>query len=189
MGLHTAGQIKARLTEHGNFLATEVQTLSGQNVYLCFHCHKCTSGCPVVNAMAFGPDRILRMVALNQHEEILNSRDIWICSGCFTCGIRCPNEINISAVMDALRQIAVREGFAPAERDAYLFHRLFLTVVQYLGRSHEAIMLGLFKILSQVPFLNDMQAGLGLFLRGKIPILPPRSGAVREVRKIYQRSR
>jgi heterodisulfide reductase subunit C len=182
-------QYKAQRTDLGYTLASQVRHLSGQNIHLCFHCHKCTAGCPVVNAMTYGPDRILRMVALNQREAVLNNRDIWLCAGCFTCLTRCPNEIDISGVMDALRQVSVKEGFSPGERDTFLFHRLFLNVVEYLGRSHEAIMLGLFKVLSQVPFLNDMKAGLGLFLRGKIPIMPPKTGAVTEVRKIYQRSR
>ncbi len=174
-------------------LASEVKRLSGQNVELCFHCHKCTAGCPVLgaspDAMVYGPDRILRMVALGQNETLLRSRDIWLCAGCFTCATRCPNNIDISAVMDALRQIAVAGGYAAGERDALLFHNLFLGVVRRMGRSHEALMLGLFKVLSHTPFMNDLGAGLGLFVRGKVPILPHRSGkAAREVRQIFLQS-
>jgi heterodisulfide reductase subunit C len=179
----------AQRTNIKQTLSAQVQHISGQKVELCFQCHKCSAGCPIVDAMLFSPDRILRMVALNQRDAVLCNRDIWLCVGCFTCGTRCPNNINICAVMDALRQVAVTEGYSAGERDAFLFHRLFLSVVEYLGRSHEAIMLGMFKLLSQVPILSDMKAGLGLFLRGKIPILPPRSGAVAEVRRIYQRSK
>jgi heterodisulfide reductase subunit C len=178
------------LSMHGGHnLALLVNQLSGQNVNLCYQCHKCAAGCPVVGAMALGPDRIVRMVALNQRDGVLLNRDIWLCAGCFTCWTRCPNEINISAVMDALRQIAIDENYSVAERDAILFHRLFLGVIEYLGRSHEAFTLGGFKVLSQVPIHRDLKAGLGLFLRGKIPILPQRTGAMNEVRKIFQRSK
>jgi len=91
--------------------------------------------------------------------------------------------------MDALRQIAVQQGYPAAERDVLLFHRLFLGVVSQLGRSHEAAMLGLFKVLSHVPLMNDVGAGVGLFLRGKVPLLPktPRNRA--EIRQIFDRSR
>lgn len=184
-----AMQDNAYNTDGGNNLALLVHQLSGQNVNLCYQCHKCAAGCPVLSAMALGPDRILRMVALNQRDGVLLHGDIWLCAGCFTCWTRCPNEINISAVMDALRQIAIAEDYSVPERDAILFHRLFLGAVEYLGRSHEAITLGGFKILSQVPIHRDLKAGLGLFLRGKIPILPRRIGAMYEVRKIYQRSK
>lgn len=170
-------------------LLSEINCLSGQHVELCYHCHKCTAGCPVVEAMEYGPDRLLRMASLDQYDPILQSRDIWLCAGCFTCATRCPNDIDIAAVMDALRQIALARGYPPGERDALLFHRLFLGVVGRLGRSHEAAMLGLFKVLSHVPLMNDVSAGLGLFLRGKVPLLPKRSGAAAEVREIFRRSR
>ncbi len=170
-------------------LVSETNRLSGETVELCYHCHKCTAGCPVVEAMTYGPDQILRMVALDQREAVLTSKDIWLCAGCFTCATRCPNDIDIAAVMDALRQISLREGYPAGERDALLFHRLFLGVVQRLGRSHEAVMLGMFKVLSHTPLMNDVGAGVGLVLRGKVPILPQRSGAAKEVSKIFKECR
>ena len=170
-------------------LAVEVGRLSGENIELCYHCHKCTAGCPIVASMDYGPDHVLRMVALNQREELLKSRDIWLCAGCFTCASRCPNDIDISAVMDALRQLAVAGGYTIGERDALLFHRLFLGVVQRLGRSHEAATLGLFKILSHTPLTDDLGAGFELFMRGKVPLLPEWSAkAAMEVRQILRRS-
>ena len=170
-------------------LAIETDRLSAQTVELCYHCHKCTAGCPVVEAMEYGPDQLLRMIVLGERQAILSSRDIWLCAGCFTCATRCPNDIDIAAVMDALRQVSVREGYPAGERDALLFHQLFLGVVQRLGRSHEAAMLGLFKVLSHTPLMNDVGAGVGLFLRGKVPVLPGRSGASRAVGAIFKESR
>jgi heterodisulfide reductase subunit C2 len=168
-------------------LTSEVQRLSGQNIDLCYHCHKCTAGCPVVGAMTYGPDRVLRMVALDQGKELYSSRDIWLCSGCFTCATRCPNDIDISAVMDALRQLALREGYPAGERDALLFHRLFMGIVGRIGRSYEAGSLGLFKVLSHTPITDDLGAGYNLFIRGKVPIVPEWSGkAAKGVRKIVQ---
>jgi len=169
-------------------LVSEVNQLSGQQVELCYHCHKCTAGCPVVTEMTYGPDRVLRMISLGELDALLSSLDIWLCAGCYTCATRCPNDIDIAAVMDGLRQIAIRQGQSAAEPDVYLFHRLFLGVVQRLGRSHEAAMLGLFKVMSHVPLMNDMGAGVGLFLRGKVPILPKPSGDTKLIRQIFGRS-
>ena len=80
----------------------QVDTLSEETVELCYHCHKCTAGCPVAVEMEYGPDRILRMIQLGEKERVLTSGDIWLCASCETCGTRCPNEINIADVMDAL---------------------------------------------------------------------------------------
>ena len=40
----------------------EVNRLSGQQIELCYHCHTCTAGCLLSNDMAYGPDRLLRLV-------------------------------------------------------------------------------------------------------------------------------
>lgn len=170
-------------------LAQEIDRRSGEVIELCYHCHKCTAGCPVVDAMTYGPDQILRMIALDQSDEILQSKDIWLCAGCYTCATRCPNDIDISAVMDSLRQIAVENGCKVGEPDAFLFHRIFMGVVRRLGRSHEAFSLGLFKVFSHVPLLNDMDSGASLFMRGKIPLLPKQTQAGRQVRQIILRSK
>ena len=172
-----------------NDLTSEVNRLSGQQIEMCYHCHKCTAGCPIVEQMAYGPDRVLRMVALGETETLLNSTDIWLCAGCYTCATRCPNDIDISSVMDALRQIAAQQGVAAAEPDVYLFHRLFMGVVKTMGRSYEGATLGLFKVLSHVPLMNDMGAGVNLFIRGKVPLIPKSSGKTAEIREIFERSR
>ena len=112
----------------------QVNTLSGQTVQLCYHCHKCTAGCPVAVEMEYGPDRVLRLVQLGEKERVLTSRDIWICASCETCGTRCPNEINIAEVMDALRVISLAEEYSTPEPNAPAFHRLFLGIVGRTGR-------------------------------------------------------
>jgi len=42
-------------------------------------------------------------------KEVLNSKTIWLCSSCFTCAERCPRDINITKIMEALRQIILRK--------------------------------------------------------------------------------
>lgn len=170
-------------------LVEEVDRFSGQQIGLCYHCHKCTAGCPVVDAMQYGPDLLLRMASLGQDDAVFKSRDIWLCVGCYTCATRCPNDIDIAAMMNGLRQIALARGYPAGERDALLFHRLFIGVVQRFGRSQEAFMLGLFKVLSHVPLMNDVPAGIGLFLRGKVPLLPEHLRAPAQVQRIFQGSK
>jgi len=164
-----------------------VNQRSGQVIQLCYHCHKCTAGCPVAFAMDYGPDRLLRMMQFGLKEQVLCSSDIWICASCETCGTRCPNEIDIARVMDALRQMAVEEGLPTKERNVPLFHNLFLSIVKRLGRMHEASLMGLYKPLSRDLF-SDIPMGLKMILKGKIPLLPHRIKGSDEVEKIFERS-
>jgi hypothetical protein len=88
-----------------------------------------------------------------------------------------------------LRHLALEGGYRAKESDVLLFHRLFMGAVKTLGRSHELVVLGLFKVLSHVPLLNDMGAGLGLFRRGKVPILPQTLRPAAGVRRMLKRSK
>ncbi|MDY7080608.1 MAG: (Fe-S)-binding protein [Chloroflexota bacterium] len=88
-----------------------VNDRSGQSIQLCYHCHKCTAGCPTAFAMEYGPDRILRLVQFGQQERLLTSRDPWLCLGCEMCGAFCPNEIDIYEVMIALKEMSEEVGY------------------------------------------------------------------------------
>lgn len=161
-----------------------VNTLSDQTIQLCYHCHKCTAGCPVAGEMEYGPDRILRMVQMGEKEKLLKSLDIWICVACETCGTRCPNEINPARVLGALREIAAIEHAQVAEPKAVKFHRIFLFLVEKMGRMHEVSLLGLQKLWT-MDLLSDMKAGVRLIMMGKVPFIPQVIKGRADMKKIY----
>jgi heterodisulfide reductase subunit C len=163
----------------------QVNALSEQTIQLCYHCHKCTAGCPVADEMTYGPDRVLRMVQLGEKERLLTSHDIWICASCETCGTRCPNEIDIARVMDALRQIAVAEGATIAEPDTIKFHRLFLSLLQRTGRMHEASLMALYTLWT-LSLVTDVNNIVKMFTKGKVPLIPRPVKARRDVKRIFE---
>jgi heterodisulfide reductase subunit C len=88
-------------------LIKEVEELCGENLYGCYQCGTCSAGCPFVDDMDLAPDEVIRYVILDR-PEVLSSKTIWLCSACFTCAERCPRDINITKIMEALRQIILR---------------------------------------------------------------------------------
>jgi heterodisulfide reductase subunit C len=48
-------------------------------------------------------------------EEVLSSPQIWLCTMCYRCYSRCPQQVNFTDIMRALRHMAVRDGYVPAE--------------------------------------------------------------------------
>lgn len=88
-------------------LAKEVEELCGVNIFGCYQCGTCSAGCPFVDEMDLTPDEVIRYVILDRY-EVLNSKTIWLCSSCYTCAERCPRDINITKIMEALRQIILR---------------------------------------------------------------------------------
>jgi heterodisulfide reductase subunit C len=89
-------------------LVKEVEEISGQKVSACFQCGKCTGGCPVVSSMDIFPHLVLRFAQLGLLEELLHSKTLWICASCQTCDSRCPRDVDIPKVIEALRLLLLR---------------------------------------------------------------------------------
>ena len=86
----------------------------GENIKKCFACGTCTAGCPVFHVEnRYNPRKIIRMILLGMREQVLSSNVIWFCSQCYTCSANCPQDVDFSDIISALRDLAVREGHAP----------------------------------------------------------------------------
>ena len=86
----------------------------GENLYRCYSCGTCAAACLVRRVNPdFNPRRILELVMLNMREEVLSSPVAWLCSACDVCYSLCPQQIHISELMKAIRNIAIREGREP----------------------------------------------------------------------------
>jgi heterodisulfide reductase subunit C len=103
-------------TVRGPFVQ-QVEEISGQDLLSCNQCGKCSAGCPVVAAMDLLPSQVIRMAQLGM-EDVLESNTIWICASCLTCATRCPKGVDLPRLMEALRQIALRQGVAKLDLSA-----------------------------------------------------------------------
>lgn len=87
----------------------------GENIKKCFSCGTCAAGCPVREITdRYNPRKIIRMALLGMKEEVLSSQFIWLCSSCYTCYERCPQDVRIPELMNAIKNIAAREGYLPS---------------------------------------------------------------------------
>ncbi len=164
----------------------EAKRRSGEDLSLCYQCLKCTAGCPTAPYMDIRPNNIIRMIQMGMKEAVLGSSAIWLCVSCETCGTRCPNDIDIGALMDALREMSIEEGVPPREKNIHLLHEAFIQSIKRGGRVHEATMLIDYKLRSR-DFLTDLAPGMRLFLKGKIPLFPRFIKGRREIKKIFER--
>jgi heterodisulfide reductase subunit C len=87
-------------------------TPGGENIKRCFLCGTCSAGCPVHEISdKYNPRKIIRMILLGMRDRVLSSDFVWLCSSCYTCRERCPQDVRISDIMTAVRNIAVKEGY------------------------------------------------------------------------------
>ena len=90
-------------------------TLEGKHHNYCYQCGACSSICPAARyAENFNPRNIL-LTALCGLEGELIRKDypIWLCTNCYSCYERCPQDVRPVEVIITLKNIAVEEGKAP----------------------------------------------------------------------------
>lgn len=95
-----------------NFKYEVAAEIGGVNITRCFACGTCTTGCPVREIdEKYNPRKIIHMILLGLRERVLRSDFIWLCSTCYTCYDRCPQDVQLTDIMTALKNIATREGY------------------------------------------------------------------------------
>ena len=165
----------------------QVSELSQQNVQRCYYCLRCSAGCPAAPFMEYTPAQILRMAQLGQKTALLRSSAIWLCIGCETCGTRCPNQIHAGAVIDALRQLALKDNVPAAEKSVFRLHKAFLSTIHLWGRLHEVSMLAQYAAtnLASRAVFGNIDMGAALFLKGKLELLPNRTKDMQQLRALF----
>ncbi len=168
-------------------LAQAIERKTHENVFLCYQCIKCTSGCPVAEHMDLNPNQVMRAIQFND-ENVLQANTMWICASCQTCSTRCPQDIDIAGVMDGLRMVARERDIKPAVPVVEKFSKLFLTDIRLMGRLYEVGLMGGLNLWSGNLF-KDMDLALEMLKKRKLhpfpslPTRPPKKVEPIEVRE------
>jgi heterodisulfide reductase subunit C len=174
--------IRAGKVKHS--LAAELIERGGTDFNRCYHCRTCDNGCPFVQAMDYTPNQVLRLVQFGMREEVLTCKTIWVCVGCHTCSSQCPMGIDIAAIMETLRLMAVEEGVAIGKPNIIDFHEEVLRSLERYGRAHKlGIMLGYKRQTGR--WLRDLDVGLKMLARRKLDLIPSRLSDVREITDLF----
>jgi len=153
-------------------LAQRVQEELGQNVYLCYQCVKCTSGCPVAEFFDWQPNQIMRALQFGDEEIALHAQTPWLCATCQTCTTRCPQDLDIAAIMDFLTREAVKSGVEPAIPQVSNFNRAFLREVRIWGRSYEPGLMVEMALHDPISLLSDVKLYASMLKKGKVGFFP-----------------
>jgi heterodisulfide reductase subunit C len=168
-------------------LAGEVKARSGASPMSCFQCAKCSSGCPVASRADLKPHEVVRMVQLDQREAVLASRFIWECTSCQTCSTRCPQQVDLAAMNDALRAMSRAAGKIAAGTAVPAFNDIFLDTVRRRGRIYEMGLMVRFKLRTRRLF-EDIGKAPVMLLKGKLPLVGRRAGGRAGRKALFRRA-
>ncbi len=86
-----------------------VREISGVNPLKCMKCGKCSATCPAFDEMDIKPHQFVSYVANGNVEALAASKSLYKCLSCFACVERCPRDVQPAKIIDAARQIVVRQ--------------------------------------------------------------------------------
>ncbi|MEE8397393.1 MAG: 4Fe-4S dicluster domain-containing protein [Desulfobacterales bacterium] len=133
--------------EDANALVQEVADRSGQNLTACYQCRRCAAGCPVAEETGFiTPDRLVRLILLGDKEKALVNELVWRCVSCYTCGTRCPNEIQTARITETLKKMSEEAHRSPLRSKVAHFHHSFINAALRRGRLNEMEFMGTYEL-------------------------------------------
>ena len=88
-------------------------TPGGEHLDVCFACGTCVSKCMIQQKVEpeYNPRKLIRMVMMGMSEAAFANPTTWLCSACDLCYPACPQEIHISEVIGAVRQLAIEAWY------------------------------------------------------------------------------
>lgn len=156
-------------------LAEKIAADAGVTLSDCYQCGKCSAGCPMSAAMDIQPRQAVRFLQLGMAQELLRSRMIWLCASCHMCVDRCPNDVDLPALIENARYEAQRVKLC-AVPEVGKFNDIFMENVKNFGKSQEVILEGAYNLLSG-NLLQDMGSVPHMLRHG---IVGPEIHTVRE---------
>lgn len=89
--------------------AEKIKEISGANPLKCIKCGKCSASCPAFDEMDIKPHQFVSYVINENIDALVQSKSLWKCLSCFACVERCPRDVQPGRIIDAARQLVVRQ--------------------------------------------------------------------------------
>lgn len=89
--------------------AEKIKEISGANPLKCMKCGKCSASCPAFDEMDIKPHQFVSYVINENIDALVQSKSLWKCLSCFACVERCPRDVQPGRIIDATRQLVVRQ--------------------------------------------------------------------------------
>jgi len=156
-----------------SFLQQVANIPGGESIKKCIQCGTCTGSCPVSYTMDVTPREVIALFRARDIESILSSRTIWICASCYACTVRCPQGVQVTDILYALKRLAIEQEIFPKRFPVYSLSKSFVYFTNRYGRSYEpGLILAYFLKTNPFKLFGMVTLFLKLILKGRIGFLP-----------------
>lgn len=130
-------------------------TIGGDHHSYCFQCGACVGDCPTARySDLFNPRLIVLRSIFGQEEELTREDSIiWLCTNCYNCYERCPQDVRPVEVIMALKNLATRRANNPEKVQELVssINRDSRTVILTSATDRRRESLGLKPVKKEIP--------------------------------------
>ena len=154
----------------------------------CIQCGTCSATCPVAEFMDYSPREIIEMIRGNFKKEVLSSNTIWYCASCYHCTVKCPEGINITDMMYALKRYSIWKNCYKKSLIGPNFSKKFIRGIMKSGKSFEPALAPTFIFKYGLrSLLDDSFMGYALWRKGRMPFIPSEIKRKRNFQRVIGR--
>jgi len=189
--------------ESAKSLLDEVRERSEQNLTACYQCRRCAGACSVGDETDyFTPDRLIRTIITGDRTNALDNELIWKCVSCYTCGIRCPNNIQTGRITETLKKMSKEAHIKPRHIRVANFHNAFVKSGLRWGRVNETEFMGIYEMKNSLSHMktmnvkaisneiaNQMKLGLALLKKKRMHFKFLSAKGRGEVKRLYKQKK
>ena len=169
-------------------ISNEMYATGTRGLNCCIQCATCSAVCPAVGFMDHTPRRLIGMINAGMREEVLDSNTYWTCSSCYACSDQCPKGIKPSELMYVLKRYSIWKNKYRDDLVGPEFSRRFVRTIMRTGKSYEPGYAPAFIFEGGVQgMLREMQFGMRLLAKGRMPLMPSRVKRVDNFRAMLSR--
>jgi heterodisulfide reductase subunit C len=143
------------------------------------------------------------MIIFGEREEVLNNLLVWKCVACYTCGSRCPNNIQTARITEALKQMSKEAHIEPLLPKVAAFHDAFLESASHFGRVNELEFMGLYEMHNAKRELklgggwkavadeikNQAKLGLSMLKKKRMHFRLSKIKGLSEIKRLYKKAK
>jgi len=118
--------------------ADQLKKYGADDFDACFNCGNCTAVCSLSEKSVNFPRYMIRLSMLGLKQEILSSREPWLCYACGECSETCPRQADPGQLMAAIRRYSIA-SYEPTGltrlmfRSNPLFILITMVIATFLG--------------------------------------------------------
>ena len=169
--MKSSGDIVLESSMRRDFIDEVLEVPGGERIYDCVQCGTCSGSCPVSYFMDNPPRKLFAMIRAGLRDRVLESANLWLCTSCYACTIRCPQQIAVTDIIYALKRLAMEEGKVEGASKAVALADSFIGIVNKSGRNFESSLLLRYYMKTNVMgLLKRSSLGLKLLQRGRFPL-------------------